>query len=100
MQVHEFDRESKVAEALLCEVARQRQEPAAFVFRQAAEYCSAVYQMWYYESGRARKLDDKVKELERRLKEESEHHQWFENAQECDRLRQELANVKKRKGGK
>jgi hypothetical protein len=103
MESHEFERESRIAETILCEVAQQRKEPMAFVFRRAAAYCSAIYAMWYYESGRARNLDSKVKELERRLEVESKHHQWFkdranEYAQQRDRLQLELTTRKLRKG--
>lgn len=103
MESYEFERESRVAQTILCEVARQRDETAAFLFRRAAAYCSAVYQMWYYESGRARNLDSKVKELERRLEEESKYHQLFKDrandyANQRDRLQLELTTRKQRKG--
>jgi DNA repair exonuclease SbcCD ATPase subunit len=103
MEVHEFERESKIAQTLLTEVARQRDEPAALMFRRAAAYCSEIYAMWVYDSRRANRLDERVKDLERRLEEESKHHQWFkerwaEMQQQCQCLADELEAAKKRKG--
>lgn len=105
MESLEFERDSKVAQALLSEFARQREEPTAGLLRSAAKYCEKIFRLWDYESNRAAKLDEQVESLTNKVVEESKHHQWFkgkwtEALEENKLLREELAALKAKAKGK